>query len=337
MFANIKKSSRETKITTRSIQGRDINKRKTINQYSFLEDLGKGSFAKVKLAVCGEKKNMFAIKIFDKEKLKKDVKVTVTKDGKKEYTNAYDNVKEEIEIMKCLDHPNVIKMHEVIDDEEDQNMFIVLDYAAKKQLLNFNNESNEFFNNTFEEIMHKPSISESDYEKGIRHVMRNLVNGLEYIHNQGIIHRDLKPENILVDGENVVKIADFGVALKLADPNNDKITGSNGTLYFMSPECCKKLDDEEDGYSGKASDIWSLGVCLYALITKKLPFVGRGGANQITEVSEAITNQEYPKPEGISSGLEDLLAKLLAKDAKQRIDMEGIKKHSFMTNSHFHN
>ena len=142
----------------------------------------------------------------------------------------------------------------------------------------------------------------------------------------------MKPENILVDENDIVKIADFGVAYKLKDPKNDIITGSEGTDYFMSPECCQKQGSE--GYSGKASDIWSLGIILYTLITNKVPFVGTGaGQNQKMNTYELIINAKYPEIPILQSHqqLAELLRKLLEKDAKKRIDMEGIKKHPFMT------
>lgn len=332
-----KKDRHQTKTTKRSIQGKDLQKRKTINQYSFIKDLGKGSYAKVKLAVCGEKKDKYAIKIFDKESLKK-MKNIVEGRGGVAFHNLFENVMQEMEIMKTLDHLNVIRMHEIIDDEEDQNLFIVLDYAAKGELLRFNEEKGYFFNpllNIDAEGVEK-NLDDPAYEKYIRKVMRDLVNGLEYVHSQGIIHRDLKPENLLVDDKETVKIADFGVAIKLENPNDDRVRGSAGTNHFMSPECCMKLKDDNDGYSGKKSDIWSLGVCLYVLVHLKLPFIGTGGGNkQIMDLFEKICEGTYEKSKKLSDSLSDLLSRLLCVDADARIDMESIKKHPFMTNTVF--
>ena len=331
------KDRHETKTTKRSIQGRDLQKRKTINQYSFVRDLGKGSYAKVKLAVCGEKKDQYAIKIFDKDSLKK-IKNIVESRGGMQYHNLYENVMQEMRIMKCLNHQNVIRMHEIIDDEEDQNLFIVIDYAAKGELLNFNEEKQSFFNpllNIHQEDVDK-NLDDPSYERFIRKIMRDLVNGLEYIHSQGIIHRDLKPENILVDENETVKIGDFGVAVKLDNPNDDRVRGSAGTDYFMSPECCVKLKDDKEGYSGKKSDIWSLGVCLYVLIHLKLPFIGVGGANKAKmDLFDKICIGSFEKSKKLSDGLSDLLSRLICVDAEARIDMESIKKHPFMTNSAF--
>lgn len=332
----IKKDQHIMKLTKRSIQGRDLQKRKTINQYSFVQDLGKGTYAKVKLAVCGEKKEQFAIKIFDREVLKKKKNAGQGgQEGDKFFHYLYEDVMQEIEIMKSLNHPNVVRMHEMIDDEEDQNLFIVLDYAAKGELLSFNEESSTFYN---KHSNNKQSLDEIQspevrlqYEGHIRNIMRDLVNGLEYVHSQGIIHRDLKPQNILVDENDVVKIADFGVAMKLKQ-ENDIIQGQAGTYHFMSPECCKKKDP--NGYSGKASDIWSLGVILYILIKRKLPFESTGAGNkQSIELAEKINSGIYEEPKNISPHLSDLLRKLLQVEVKDRIDMESIKKHPFMTNS----
>lgn len=323
------------KTTKRSIQGRDIQKRKTINQYSFVKNLGAGSYAKVKLAVCGEKKEEYAIKIFNKEQLKKN-KVLVYEKGDQDqpvYHSLFDNVMQEIDIMQKLDHPNVIRMHEMIDDEEDKNLFLVIDYAANGQLLAFNEDTGKFYRKSREGADGPSPSEQTEPEKYIQSVMRDCVNGLEYIHSLGIIHRDLKPHNILVDQNGVVKLADFGVAIKLDNPDNDIIRGSAGTSHFMSPECCSKQEKKSDGYSGRKSDIWSLGVILYILITMELPWVGVGfGPNQNVDLTNKITTKPYPPPkQKISPALENLLARLLDKNADTRIDMEGIKKHPFMT------
>ena len=328
---NTKKEEHKTKRTSRSIQGRDLLKRKTINQYSFIKNLGKGSFAKVKLAECGEKKEKFAIKIFDRDELNK--RMMPDKDGdKKKMHTLMKNVMDEIDIMSSLNHPNVIRIHEIINDPDDKSLFIVMEYAAKGELLSFNEETGRFYKTGKDdkELEKEQVMDTTEREREIRRIMRELVNGLEYVHSKGIIHRDLKPENLLVDEKGIVKIADFGVAHQLKDPSNDMIHGSIGTNYFMSPECCQKLS--ENGYSGKASDIWSLGVCLYVLITMKLPFVGSGsGNNQMMDLFEKIANSQYEPPKNTSTNLSELLSKLLEKKAENRITIDEIKKHPFMT------
>ena len=332
------------KRTTRSIQGRDLHKRKTINQYSFIKSLGKGSYAKVKLAQCGENKDKYAIKIFDRNELTKKKVAGPHRNahGEKALHNLLENVMAEIGIMEKLDHRNVIQMIEMINDPEDDNIFIVMEYAEKGQLLSFDEETNTYYHPASKigpGGSRMANWGPGNNETTIRDIMRDIVNGLEYIHNEGIIHRDLKPENILVDENNTVKLADFGVAYKLTDPKVDLIEGAAGTPQFMSPECCIKKEGKQ-GYSGKASDIWSLGVILYVLITMRLPFTidETEKVNQqqpLMALFAVINSGVYEKPSGISPALQDLLSQLLQVDTTKRITIEGIKKHPFMTNNKY--
>lgn len=104
-------------------------------------------------------------------------------------------------------------------------------------------------------------------ETEIKKIMRNCVRGLNYLHKNNIIHRDIKPQNMLIANNGKAKIADFGVSA-LFD-TNDSLSKTEGTYHFMAPECC---DPEMESFSGRAADIWSLGVTLYCMIYNELPF-----------------------------------------------------------------
>ena len=93
---------------------------------------------------------------------------------------------------------------------------------------------------------------------------------MHYLHSNGIVHRDLKPQNILIS-EGTGKIADFGVSVIVGE--NDLLDNTQGTYLFMPPEACDK-DQVKKGYSGKAADIWSLGVTFYSFTFLDVPFKG---------------------------------------------------------------
>ena len=156
------------------------------------------------------------------------------------------------------------------------------------------------------------------------------------VHAIGIIHRDIKPQNILEDDKGNIKLgtflkiylkADFGVANK-CEPNSTTISGSEGTYHFMAPETLTRKDP--NGYCGKKSDIWSLGVCLYCFIFLELPFFEnslKGLIDSIIQKPLEISNKREISPE-----LKDLLEKIQTKDAGERLQLEDIKKHPWFLN-----
>lgn len=99
-----------------------------------------------------------------------------------------------------------------------------------------------------------------------------MANGLQYCHEKGVLHRDIKPQNIIFDSNHVAKLIDFGVSKVLESPESpDLLKQTEGTYHFMAPEAC---DPDVDSYSGKAADVWALGVTAYALLFNKCPFWG---------------------------------------------------------------
>lgn len=109
----------------------------------------------------------------------------------------------------------------------------------------------------------KPYNGKSYFEEQeIKDAMLDIISGLQYLHGQAVVHRDIKPSNILVTESGKCKIADFGVAVQLADKDNDILENTQGTYHFMPPECWSY---ENRQFSGKKCDIWALGVTLYAM------------------------------------------------------------------------
>lgn len=137
------------------------------------------------------------------------------------------------------------------------------------------------------------------------------------VHAQGVIHRDIKPDNLLLSEDNVLKIVDFGVSEMFEKPDDMKIAKSAGSPAFFPPELCGKHGE----VSGRAVDIWSMGVSLFCLRYGKLPF-NRDGMMQIYE---AIKHDELQLPDDENPDLKDLLRRLLDKDPRSRIQMPELR------------
>lgn len=104
-------------------------------------------------------------------------------------------------------------------------------------------------------------------EREIQCFTRDLIQALDCMHRHRLIHGDIKPQNILVDDHGLAKLADFGTASIIGE--NDILSGSRGTYEFLAPECC---NPEQKFFSGKAADIWALGVTIYCMTFNELPF-----------------------------------------------------------------
>ncbi|GMF06095.1 unnamed protein product [Ambrosiozyma monospora] len=180
-----------------------------------------------------------------------------------------------------------------------------------------------------------------------RHVFREVVVGLEYLHKQGIIHRDIKPSNLLVSKDNVVKISDFGIsfAANLLDSEDADVIAANGielaktagTPAFLAPELCRTESVGPEVKVTHKIDIWALGVTLYCLLFGDLPFY----AESEFALFDAINHNDFFIPDTtkwkIAASIPkfqlnmavDLLEGLLQKDPVKRIDIPDIKTYDF--------
>jgi [calcium/calmodulin-dependent protein kinase] kinase len=169
-------------------------------------------------------------------------------------------------------------------------------------------------------------VSRHDTWLGVPYVLKSRLPpvglrtnaGCKKVHAQGIIHRDIKPDNCLVTGDEILKIVDFGVSEMFNKDSDMTTTKSAGSPAFMPPELCVAKHGE---ISGRAADIWSMGVTLYCLAFGHIPFEAAG----ILELYESIKSQEAHIPDDCDPALKDLLLKLLQKDPAERIDMDHIR------------
>lgn len=279
---------------------------KQINEYVVEGgDIGCGSFATVKLVYHTEKNMFFAMKVMSKSHLKKRRLV-----GKGMSADHWEQVMREISIMKKLHHPNIVKLYEVMDDPNVDQLYLILEYMEGGCVLDLSTSTTPL-----------PTDLARLY-------FRDIVLGLSYLHSQNIVHRDIKPENLLVkeedNGNLVVKIGDFGVSTIL-ESDNDLLSTTAGSAAFMAPEMCSSSKK----FSGKKADIWSLGITLYSFIFGRLPFTAR----TVHLVYLAIVEHplQFPTDVEASDDCKDLISIMLEKDPAKRADLETIKRHPWVT------
>jgi len=285
-----------------------------LNQYKLDRVLGQGSYGMVKLAYNREDEKNYAMKILSKKKLQKKGGMLFrrplpNRNGRKP-EGPLEKIYREIAILKKVDHPNVVKLVEVVDDPMEDNLYMVFELLEKGEVLEI------------------PTNIPMCEEEAIK-CFRDVVHGLEYLHYQKVIHRDIKPSNLLRADNGEVKIADLGVSDEF-DGVDAMLTATAGTPAFTPPECLKagsSAASSSCGFSGRAADIWSLGVTLFCLVCGYLPFPG----SSVMEVYEKIQTQDPEIPSKLSSELQDLIQRMLIKDPAERLTLPDIKLHSWVT------
>ena len=145
--------------------------------------------------------------------------------------------------MKKIDHPNVVKLIEVLDDPHEDHLCLVFEFFEKGTVIEIPSD-----NPLSEELAWK--------------YFRDLTLGVEYLHYQKIIHRDIKPSNLLLSDDNHIKIGDFGVSNEF-DGDDAVISNTMGTPAFMPPE---SITDNSMPWLGKPMDIWAMGITLYSFL-----------------------------------------------------------------------
>ena len=208
-------------------------------------------------------------------------------------------VKREFDMISKFNHPNVILVTEIFENMS--SYYSVMEFCEGGELFNY--------------IVQKKRISENEAS----FFYYQLINGLEYIHSLGIVHRDLKPENILLTKDHLLKIIDFGLSNYFVK-GQKLLSTPCGSPCYASPEMVAGKE-----YDGVKIDIWSTGIILYAMICGFLPFEDKN--HDI--LFEKILQCKVEYPPFLSYEVKDLLKKILVVDPKKRIDIPGIKKHSF--------
>ena len=315
---------------------------KYYNEYKYIKLLGKGSYSKVKLVMKNDIK--YAMKIIDKKVLKNKKIFKQDKDGNVIITNLLKDALKEIAILKKLDHPNIIKLYEILHNYQKQKIYLILEYADYGDIVDYDEENGIFSINKHVEERYSHdksgnntniSINNKKYykEEDIRDFCKHILLGLDYLHKNGIIHHDIKPNNILLCKKKICKITDFNFSSILDNLNEDNI-GSNGDSvdYFRAPETINLNDNSNNNggdtnreYQGKPLDIWALGVTLYILTYLKFPFDTDKGVLELYKIIKEA-KVEFPLEPWYTRKIKFLIKECLEKNPNQRKSADEILK-----------
>uniref|UniRef100_A0AAZ3SU77 non-specific serine/threonine protein kinase n=1 Tax=Oncorhynchus tshawytscha TaxID=74940 RepID=A0AAZ3SU77_ONCTS len=247
-----------------------------IGNYRLLKTIGKGNFAKVKLArhiLTGRE----------------------VRQQQEHFLICLARLFREVRIMKILNHPNIVKLFEVIETEK--TLYLVMEYASGGEV--------------FDYLVAHGRMK----EKEARAKFRQIVSAVQYCHQKHIVHRDLKAENLLLDADMNIKIADFGFS-------NEFVMGSKLDTFCGSPPYAAPELFQGKKYDGPEVDVWSLGVILYTLVSGSLPFDGQN----LKELRERVLRGKYRIPFYMSTDCENLLKRFLVLNPAKRGTLEQIMK-----------
>ncbi|EJS42124.1 gin4p [Saccharomyces arboricola H-6] len=275
----------------------------TIGPWKLGETLGLGSTGKVQLARNKSTGQEAAVKVISKAVFNTGNVSGTSIVGSTTPDALPYGIEREIIIMKLLNHPNVLRLYDVWETNTD--LYLVLEYAEKGELFNL--------------LVERGPLPENE---AIR-FFRQIIIGVSYCHALGIVHRDLKPENLLLDHKYNIKIADFGMAALETEGN--LLETSCGSPHYAAPEIVSGIP-----YQGFASDVWSCGVILFALLTGRLPFDEEDGNIRTLLLKVQKGEFELPSDGEISREAQDLIVKILTVDPERRIKTRDILKHPLL-------
>ncbi|EAS05912.1 plant dual-specificity MAP kinase kinase family domain protein (macronuclear) [Tetrahymena thermophila SB210] len=260
--------------------------------------LGKGNFAETYLATRVEDENqILACKMIAKQQIMEKLRRAPDPEGRKKYI--IDALKNEVQLWKELDHPNIVKFIDF--SETPNNIYFFLEYCNGGDLDKL--------------IKRQGRLSEVE----TIHYFKEIVDGCDFLYKKAIIHRDLKPENILIHN-GAAKIADFGFAKVIDYDNREKAATQTyvGTPYYMAPQI---INGEE--YSIKC-DIWSLGVMLYQALYGMVPFSDK---TSLESLAQKIKQAEikFPPSIPVCNEIKELIQKMLTADEDKRISIAEVK------------
>ncbi|CAG9763126.1 unnamed protein product [Ceutorhynchus assimilis] len=260
------------------------------DKYILKEQLGTGAFSEVRLAESKEKPNhLFAVKIIDKKALK----------GKE------DSLENEIMILRKLKHPNIVQLLETFEDKT--KVYLIMELVTGGEL--------------FDRIVEKGSYTEKD----AAHLIRQVLEAVDYMHQQGVVHRDLKPENLLYyspDKDSKIMISDFGLS-KMED--GGIMATACGTPGYVAPEVLAQKP------YGKAIDVWSIGVISYILLCGYPPFYDENDVNLFAQILKGEFEFDSPYWDEISDSAKDFIKNLICVNVEKRFSCKQALDHPWIS------
>ncbi|KAI3633247.1 hypothetical protein MIR68_008785 [Amoeboaphelidium protococcarum] len=326
-----------------------------VNQYLLQEVLGEGSYSVVYKAIDTNSNQVFAVKEISKSKVRRrnrTLRRSHNHQSQPSHSSSiasnisaedcivdqnqvnHNNHKSvsldrndplmciytEIEILKRSNHPNIVQLYEVLNDPDQDCLYIVFEYCSGGHTMKMSMEERQ------------TPLSEDR----CRQYFSQLLYGVEYLHGMNIVHRDLKPDNLLISNNNgdLLKISDFGVSVILDDATltpEGQLTRikSAGSPAFMAPELIDHQqhfrDHDDAGVDYKKADIWAMGVTLYCWLTGSVPFQGETlfelNKNILKTDVQILLNSRSDIPESAK----DILIQMLQKDSSARASIDQLK------------
>ncbi|XP_042541784.1 sperm motility kinase 2B-like [Dipodomys spectabilis] len=247
--------------------------------YQLLRTIREGGCAPVKLARHLPTDSLVAVKVLDKRD-----------------SSFFAN---ELDILKTVDHPNIIRLFEVVESEE--RIYLVMEYLDGGDLAD-----------------HLKKVQRMREEEA-RQVFRQVLRAIKYCHDNGISHRDIKPDNIIFDSKGTAKLGDFGFSVRFQP--GQELEGEYGTMAYWAPEMFK-----QQHHQGPKVDVWCLGVVLYYMVMGNVPFTGRSWV----VLRKQVLGGRFELRKSFSPELCGMLAYLLTEDPKKRPLVKQIMRHPWL-------
>ncbi|CDR94798.1 calcium-dependent protein kinase 4, putative [Babesia bigemina] len=261
------------------------------DNYKAVKLLGKGSFGEVLLCLNRETGQQYAVKVILKSSVKRK--------------GDHESLLREVNVLKSLDHPNIMKIFEFYEDEK--YYYFVTELYTGGEL--------------FDEIVSRKCFSEQDAAK----IIKQVLSGINYMHKQNVVHRDLKPENLLLESKEPnanIRIIDFGLSTYC--DLNSKMKDKIGTAYYIAPDVLKGVYDSK-------CDIWSIGVILYILLCGFPPFNGANESEIIKKVQTGKYTFDLPQWRKVSESAKDLISRMITYNPAKRISANEALEHHWLT------